>query len=60
MEDGQEDQLEPEEKTVFNNLLPLASKSKQVKGGPQNRALFDLSFDILELGDFGDPNASGR
>ena len=28
-------------------------------GGPQNRALFDLYFNVLELGDFFDSNAFG-
>ena len=30
-----------------------------IKGCPQNRGLFDCKFFMLELGDFGDSNASG-
>ena len=44
---------------TFDSVNSVRSVLEHIKGGPQNRARFDLYFDMLELGDFCDSNAFG-
>ena len=44
---------------TFDSVNSVRSVLEYIKGGPQNRALFDLYFNMLELGDFCDSNAFG-